>query len=65
MAAIYAAQHLVEVWGKTHSITIHQQSKSVWITRGTYMGEFVETRGPTENAAANAWRTRARTMGNP
>jgi hypothetical protein len=58
------AQVIVEVWGKSHSISVYQKSKSVWIAVGDYMGERLEAQGRSESTAANRWREAARYKGN-
>ncbi len=52
-------QHTVEVWGKSYTVTTRQQSNTVWITVGEYMGETIQTKGRTKGAAVKRWRERA------
>jgi len=54
----------VIVWGKPWEISVHQKSKTVWIARGVYMEEWIETRGSSRSAAAAHWREAARYKGN-
>lgn len=55
----------VNVWGKPHEISVHRESKTVWIAVGEYMGERLEVKGRTESQATNGWRDAARYKGNP
>ena len=57
-------KHTVLVWDKPHEISAYQKSKSVWIAVGEYMGERLETKGPSESAAVKHWREAARYKGN-
>ncbi len=52
-------QHIVEVCGKSYAVTTRQQSNTVWITVGEYMGETIQTKGRTKGAAVKRWRERA------
>jgi hypothetical protein len=54
----------VYVQGKAHDITIHQQSKSVWLARGKHLGEPIEVKGRTATAAAKLWTEAARYRSN-
>jgi hypothetical protein len=54
----------VKVWGEDVEVTVHQKSKSVWIARGDYMGEQIETKGQTSGAAVIRWREAAQYRGN-
>jgi hypothetical protein len=54
----------VIVWGKPCDITVHQRSKTVWIARGEYMGEQLESKGSSQSSAAAHWREAARYKGN-
>lgn len=56
-------KHTVQVWGKPHEITVYQKSKSVWVARGEYLGESIETKGPSEGAAVKRWREAAQFKG--
>ena len=38
-----------------HTISICRQSAAVWVAAGEYMGELLETRGPTQGAAIRLW----------
>lgn len=55
---------IVEVWGKKYEITVHQKSKSVWIARGEYMGEQIETKDSSESTAIKRWKEAATYRGN-
>ena len=54
----------VIVWGKPCEISVHQKSKTVWIARGVYMEEWIETKGSSHTSAAAHWREAARYKGN-
>jgi hypothetical protein len=54
----------VFVWDKPYEITVHQKSKTVWIARGEYLGEQLESKGSSQTAAAAHWREQARYKGN-
>ncbi len=56
--------HIVLVWDKPQEVSTHQNSKTVWIARGEYMGEQIETKGSSEAAAIKQWREAARYKGN-
>ena len=58
------AQFTVEVWGRSHTITVYQTSASVWIAVGDYIGEVLEAQGRSESTAAKRWREAARYRGN-
>lgn len=57
-------EHTVMVWDKPHKVTVHQNSKSVWVAVGEYMGETLETKGRSQSQALSAWREAARYKGN-
>lgn len=52
------------VWDKPHKVEVHQQSKSVWIAVGEYMGARIETKDRTESTALKRWIEAARYRGN-
>ena len=54
-----AKQHDVNVWGKPHTVTVSQRSKSVWIAVGEYNGQHIETKGVSEASALKRWREAA------
>jgi len=54
----------VTVWGKSHTITVHQKSKAVWEAVGDYMGESIRVKGQTRGAAVKLWIDAARYKGN-
>jgi hypothetical protein len=56
-------KHSVEVWGQSYEIETQQQSKTVWIAYGDYMGEHIQTKDQTRGAAIQRWRDRARSIG--
>jgi hypothetical protein len=45
----------VYVGNTGHTISIRRQSAAVWVAAGEYMGELLETRGPTQGAAVRLW----------
>jgi hypothetical protein len=57
------AKHSVVVHGTSCEVSTHQQSKTVWIARGTYMQEWFEGKGRTENAALKSGHEQARYFG--
>lgn len=56
-------QTTVDVWGKPIPVSVHQKSKSVWIAQGTYLGQHVETKDRSANAALLRWKEAARYRG--
>lgn len=56
-------EHTVQVWDQPQQVTVYQNSKSVWIAVGTYMGERVEVKGRSETQAIGNWREAARYRG--
>jgi hypothetical protein len=50
----------VLVWDTPCYVTVTQQSKSVWIARGEYLGKDYETKDRTPGAAAKRWAEKAR-----
>jgi hypothetical protein len=57
-------ERVVEVWGKRHTITVYQKSKSVWVAVGEYMGKRIEEKGSSASSAAKHWAETARFWGN-
>ena len=57
-------QHVVKVWGKSFTIEVHQNSKTVWVAVGEYMGESREVKGGSANDAISQWKEWARYKGN-
>jgi hypothetical protein len=45
----------VYVGNTGHTISIRKQSAAVWVATGEYMGERLETKGPTQGAAVRLW----------
>jgi hypothetical protein len=56
--------HKVTVWSQSHTVTVYQKSKSVWIAVGTYMDETKEIRGRSAGTALSAWKNWATYKGN-
>jgi hypothetical protein len=40
--------HEVIVLGRRFEVRVQQQSKSVWIATGVYLGHLIETKGTSE-----------------
>ncbi|SED93134.1 hypothetical protein SAMN05519104_4777 [Rhizobiales bacterium GAS188] len=59
-----SGERIVKVLGKPQTITVAQQSKSVWIAVGDYMGESFDAKGRTEKSATAAWIAKATYHGN-
>jgi hypothetical protein len=57
-------EETVYVAGERCVISIHQRSKTVWLARGDYHGEPIETKGSSSSAAVKAWADAARFRGN-
>ncbi|HZO48499.1 MAG TPA: hypothetical protein VFB68_21630 [Xanthobacteraceae bacterium] len=62
----YYVEHerTVEVWGKRHTISVSQTSKSVWVAVGDYMGKRIEVKDRSEGSAIKQWCEAARYKGN-
>lgn len=58
------AEHIVDVWDKPHTVTVHQKSKSVWVAVGEYHGERLEVTSRSESQAVKAWWDAAMYRGN-
>jgi len=58
------SHEIVKVWDMPYEISVHQQSKSVWIASGTYMGSQLQVKRPTRGAAMKGWIDAARYAGN-
>jgi hypothetical protein len=52
------------VWETSCVISVHQQSESVWIAVGEYMGKLLEVKGPSAEAAVRDWAQAARIRSN-
>jgi len=55
----YGGIHSVSVGKTPRELHVWQQSKTVWVTMGEYMGEWLGGEGRSENAAIKYWRDRA------
>ena len=53
----------VIVRGRRFEVRVRQQSKSVWIATGVYMGILLEAKGASEGAASKRWREAAQVRG--
>jgi hypothetical protein len=53
----------VRVLGKRYIVSVHQESKSVWVAMGDYMGEPVECRASCKRSALASWQEIARYKG--
>jgi len=54
------AERTVRVWDKPYTVSVYQQSKSVWIAVGDYMGERLQVKDQSEGSALKRWREAAR-----
>ena len=57
-------EQTVEVWGETHTISVYQKSKNMWVAVGEYMGQRIEITDRSPTAAAKLWTETARYRGN-
>jgi hypothetical protein len=53
-------ERTAHVWAIPHVITVYQNSKTVWIATGDYMGERIEAKGSSADVAAKYWADAAR-----
>jgi hypothetical protein len=53
--SVFEQERKVYVGNTGHTISIRRQSAAVWVAAGEYMGELLETRGPTQGAAVRLW----------
>jgi hypothetical protein len=53
----------VRVLGKRYIVSVHQESKSVWVAVADYMGEPVECRASCKRSALASWQEIARYKG--
>jgi hypothetical protein len=56
-------EHTILVWNTQVKVAVHQNSKTVWIAVGEYMGERIEVKARTESQALAHWREAARYRG--
>jgi len=49
----------VHIASKPHVVSVHQQSKTVWIAVGYYMRKRIEVKGGTQLGAVAQWRKKA------
>lgn len=56
-------QRTVEVWGQQVAVDVYQQSKSVWIASGEYMGQYIQTKDRSAGSALLRWKEAARYRG--
>ena len=57
-------EHKVTVWSTSHSVTVYQKSKSVWVAVGDYMGERIEAKDTSAGSALKRWKEAATYRGN-
>jgi hypothetical protein len=57
-------EHKVTVWSTSHSVTVYQKTKSVWVAIGSYMDVRIETKGSSAGSAIAAWKSAATYRGN-
>jgi hypothetical protein len=50
----------VTVWGDKVEIDVDRKSKTVWVARGSYKGQYHEVKRSTPGAAAKAWAAAAK-----
>jgi hypothetical protein len=55
---------IVRVWSKPYAVDVYQESKTVWIAVGNYMGHLIEAKGSNEASAIALWQEAARYKGN-
>jgi hypothetical protein len=49
----------VHIGNEPHVVSVHQQSKTVWIAVGYYMRKRIEVKGRTQLDAVAQWRKKA------
>ncbi len=59
----FTFKRTVTVWDKLHPLTVHQESKTVWLAVGEYRGERLEVKGKTDTEAVALWRDAAKLKG--
>jgi hypothetical protein len=57
-------ERTVMVWGKPHTISVYQKSKTVWAAVGDYMDERIEVKDRSRGTVVAAWRRAAEYRGN-
>jgi hypothetical protein len=55
--------HVVKIWDKPHTVTVQQNSKSVWLAAGMYFSRRIEAKGRSSADALAQWRKAATYMG--
>jgi hypothetical protein len=58
-------QGTIEIRGEQVPVELFQQSKTVWVAKGTYMGEYHEAKDSTPGAALKRWKEAAYSRGGP
>ncbi len=53
-------ERTVMVWGEPQTVTLYQESKTVWVAFGEYMGKKIDARGSSERWALKRWMDAAR-----
>jgi hypothetical protein len=56
---VKAVEPTVHIRSKPHVVSVHQQSKTVWIAVGYYTGKRIEVKGRTQLDAVAQWRKKA------
>jgi hypothetical protein len=56
---VKAVEPIVHIRSKPHVVSVHQESKTVWIAVGYYMGKRIEIKGRTQLDAVAQWRKKA------
>ncbi len=59
-----AVERSVMVWNKPCRVAVFQESKSVWIAVGMYLGDRIEAKDRSEATALKRWREAATHRGN-
>jgi hypothetical protein len=48
-------ENKVVVWGKMHTVTVEQKSRTVWIAVGNCLGEQIRAQDRSRGAALKRW----------
>ncbi len=57
-------EYKAEVWGRQQNVSVHQESKSVFIATGEYLGQSITVKGRSVGQALKAWKNAATYRGN-
>lgn len=50
---------IIHIESKPHVVSVHQESKTVWIAVGYHKGKRIEIKGQTRLDAVTQWRKKA------